>query len=139
MMTLESADGDELACAILAAVADVLDERGSEAGLMPLSWVMSGVIETEFEGTHTGGRAHADAAALCAQWAKVLGLTSDAWLHEGFMAWTGGIGPMRLSLFAITNAERYAAVYPDDLIEVREREGIAALNQTDRRDLARRR
>lgn len=92
---------------------------------------MSGVIETEFEGSHTGGRAHADSSTLCAQWAKVLGLTSDSWPDEGFTTWTGDIGPIRLSLFAITNAKRYASVYPDDLIEVRERVSIVAL-ESDR-------
>jgi hypothetical protein len=96
------------------AVIEILDARGRVANLRPLSWTLSTVCETEYEGTHPSGEAHPDAANLCASWAEVLGLQTSSTGDEGFVTWLADLGIMQLSLFAVTDAALYASLFPND-------------------------
>ncbi|ASD21714.1 hypothetical protein B7495_06075 [Cryobacterium sp. LW097] len=113
MTRLNTEDQEELALDIAEAVTRVVNERGVAAGLQSLTWTMSSVDETEFEGSHPLGPEHADAAAVCGAWAYFLGLGSAFGANEGFQTWSGQLGDLRLILFAITDANRYAGAYPD--------------------------
>ena len=114
MTTLMPDDQDELGRAIADAVTGVLDCRGKAAGLSPLSWTISAVEETEFEGAHRGGEGDAGAELLCIEWAEFLGLREEHGGDEGCRAWAGELGNMRLRLFAIIDMDLYASIYLSD-------------------------
>lgn len=114
MTKLSFDDQDELGRAIADAVTGVFDCRGKAAGLSPLSWTISAEDETEFEGAHPGGQGDTGAERLCIDWAEFLGLHEERGGDEGCRAWSGELGNMRLRLFAITDMDLHASIYPSD-------------------------
>ncbi|WP_104194511.1 hypothetical protein [Cryobacterium sp. M25] len=116
MTRLSPEDEEGLSRAISEAVTGVLNKRGARAGLPPLSWRLSSELETDFEGTHPGGREQPDAEALCASWADHLGLAEwgAGYPEEGSRLWAARLGNWRLSVFVVTDPELYRSVYPDE-------------------------
>ncbi|TFC16832.1 hypothetical protein E3O19_06805 [Cryobacterium algoritolerans] len=109
-------DEEGLSRAISDAVTGVLNEHGARAGLQPLRWSLTTELETDFYGTHPGGREHPDAQALCASWADHLGLAEwgAGYPDEASRLWAARLGNWRLSVSVFTDPELYRSVYPDE-------------------------
>lgn len=96
-------------------VADALNAFGERSSLPALSWTLLVDDEIRFQGTHTGGRTHANAESLCERWANLLGLDESGGMpDEGCRYWSGNLGDWRLALFSIHNPTLYSSRYPSD-------------------------
>ena len=116
MSSFTPEDEEGLSRAISDAVTRVLNERGARTGLHPLRWRLSTELETDFDGTHPGGREHPDAEAVCSSWSDHLGLTEwgAGYPEEGSRLWAARLGNWRLSVSVVTDPELHRSVYSDE-------------------------